>query len=457
MEEKNLVTCPSLGDITSLTKAAEAFSKSTIVPKAYRGNASNCFVAIDLAARLNYSPLMIMQNMYILHGEPSWKAQFVIAQLNRSSKYESLQYKKINLGIVTKLKYIIYKYENGESRSTKYEKEAPDFENIAYIAYAKNKQTGEIVESTPVTIEMAIKEGWYFKDGSKWQTMQDQMGYYRAACFFARLYDPESLQGMYTVEEMEDMGKHERIRDITPKKDNKNNKDQSDNSNTQNSMKKDKKDIKQNENIENIIIINTEDANIADKTINCYDIKVENIYSFISQIKDAEVKTAIAKKYRQNLSDTNMVQSIIKEIESILQNQNADIDNIADAGFNAAISSEAKSEENNLIPPEYMLKDKNGKEHNFYDYIKAVIDDNKNHSSDLPKISLNLIYSAFDKSDEEKAYTLLVIFSSHSAVKDKMLDEKTSLKSTIANALERKNIEQIKAMIKACMPLIIPR
>ena len=49
-------------------------------------------------------------------------------------------------------------------------------------------------------MEMAIKEGWYTKSGSKWQTMPRLMLQYRAASFWQRAYAPEISMGMITQE-----------------------------------------------------------------------------------------------------------------------------------------------------------------------------------------------------------------------------------------------------------------
>ena len=57
---------------------------------------------------------------------------------------------------------------------------------------------------------MAVKEGWYQKNGSKWQTMPDQMLRYRAAAFFGRIYAPEILMGIYSADEVRDFV------DVTP-------------------------------------------------------------------------------------------------------------------------------------------------------------------------------------------------------------------------------------------------
>ncbi|EJX00150.1 hypothetical protein EVA_11744, partial [gut metagenome] len=57
------------------------------------------------------------------------------------------------------------------------------------------------LRGTAVTIQMAIDEGWYTKNGSKWRTMPEQMLRYRAASFWCSTYAPELSMGMRTVEE----------------------------------------------------------------------------------------------------------------------------------------------------------------------------------------------------------------------------------------------------------------
>src|SRR5690606_41472541 len=85
--------------------------------------------------------------------------------------------------------------------------------NILRVALAVEKETGEPIESSSVSIEMAVKEGWYTKNGSKWQTMPEVMLRYRTASFFGKLYAPELLMGLQTVEEAHD------IIDATPTND----------------------------------------------------------------------------------------------------------------------------------------------------------------------------------------------------------------------------------------------
>ena len=73
------------------------------------------------------------------------------------------------------------------------------------IAYATHRATNEVCEA-PVSWRMVKAEGWLNKDGSKWKTMPEQMFRYRSATFLARLYCPEVMMGIRTVEELEDIG-----------------------------------------------------------------------------------------------------------------------------------------------------------------------------------------------------------------------------------------------------------
>ena len=60
-------------------RQAKVFASCTMVPKNYIGNVSDCLVALNMANRLKADPLMVMQNLAIIHGKPSWSAKFLIA------------------------------------------------------------------------------------------------------------------------------------------------------------------------------------------------------------------------------------------------------------------------------------------------------------------------------------------------------------------------------------------
>ena len=46
-------------------RMAQCLASSTVVPKEYQGNVGNCMIAIEMASRINTSPMMVMQNLYM--------------------------------------------------------------------------------------------------------------------------------------------------------------------------------------------------------------------------------------------------------------------------------------------------------------------------------------------------------------------------------------------------------
>lgn len=160
-----------------LYRAANLFSQSELVPAHYQQKPQNCFIAMQMAIRLDVDPLMFMQNTYVVHGKPGMEAKLAIALINSRGPFRGP---------------IQWKFE-GSGKS------------IKCTAYATHKATKEICEAT-VSWDMAEKEGWVSKSGSKWKTMPDLMFRYRSAVFLGRLYAPECLMGMSTVDELVDIG-----------------------------------------------------------------------------------------------------------------------------------------------------------------------------------------------------------------------------------------------------------
>lgn len=160
-----------------LQRVAKMFASCDLVPKEYKNNLSNCCVAISLANRIGADILMVMQNLYIIHGKPGWSAQFMISAFNLCGKFSSVRYEFFG--------------EEGK-------------DDWGCRAWAIEKETGDKMTGARVTIGLAKKEGWYSKTGSKWQTMPQQMLMYRAASWFIRAYAPEITMGLHTKDEIED-------------------------------------------------------------------------------------------------------------------------------------------------------------------------------------------------------------------------------------------------------------
>jgi len=185
MSEKNELKEVS-SDKGSIFLEAEAFehaqrvcqmlAKSPLVPTTFQGKVENCMIALEMARRIGASPLMVMQNMYIINGRPAWGSQFLIATFNASGKFSSIRYEED-------------KKEGGRTR-----------------AICKDLATGEDLRGVWVSMNTAKGEGWLAKNGSKWKTMPELMRRYRAAAFLVRQFAPEFSMGLMTQEEVVDIG-----------------------------------------------------------------------------------------------------------------------------------------------------------------------------------------------------------------------------------------------------------
>lgn len=160
------------------------FASSSLVPQNFQGKSMDCTIAVDMANRMNVSPMFVMQNLYVVKGKPQWSGQACTTLIMASKKFKNIKHR--------------YTGERGK-------------DTWGCYVEALRIEDGEIVRGTEVTIQMAKDEKWYEKDGSKWKTMPEQMLAYRASTFFARVHVPNALMGVYVDGEVEDISKADRI------------------------------------------------------------------------------------------------------------------------------------------------------------------------------------------------------------------------------------------------------
>lgn len=158
-----------------IQRVAMVFSKSDMVPKRYQNNPGNCIIALEIAARIGASALLVMQNLDVIQGKPGWSSTFLIASINSCGKFSPLRY------------------------------EENDKDGGSCRAWAYDLSDREKIHGAWVTMKMAEAEGWTTKAGSKWKTMPGLMIRYRAAAFFSRQFAPEVSMGMQTIEELIDV------------------------------------------------------------------------------------------------------------------------------------------------------------------------------------------------------------------------------------------------------------
>lgn len=181
-------------------RIAAAYANSALIPQALKGDPgkelgtteqkaaaaynktlANCVIALNMATRMNADPLMVMQNLYIVHGQPSFSSKFLIACINASGKFSPLR----------------FEFQGTEGTDS--------YGCRAYAYEATDRDHKEPLYGEWITMGMAMKEGWTSKNGSKWLTMPGQMLRYRAAAFFQRSVCPEISMGLSTAEELQDI------------------------------------------------------------------------------------------------------------------------------------------------------------------------------------------------------------------------------------------------------------
>ena len=157
-------------------RQAKSLCESDLVPKSYQGQKGlpNCLVAIEMGKRMKLSPLTVMQNLNVIHGTPTWSAQFITSQI-------------LGCGRFTNFDYLV----KGEG------------DTLEVQCVATRVEDQKLVKGTAVSMNMARLEGW--TRNSKYQSMPELMLRNRAATFFGRQYIPDLLLGVQTSEEVVDI------------------------------------------------------------------------------------------------------------------------------------------------------------------------------------------------------------------------------------------------------------
>ena len=163
-----------------LKALGDAFAGSKMIPSNYQGKPMDCIIAIDMANRMDVSPLFVMQNLYVVQGKPSWSGQACMSLIKASKDFKGA--KPVYTG-------------------------PPGSDSWGCSVHALEASTGKLVIGPTVTIKMAKEEKWLERPGSKWKTMPELMLAYRAAAFFARIYLPNALMGIHVEGEAEDISK----------------------------------------------------------------------------------------------------------------------------------------------------------------------------------------------------------------------------------------------------------
>lgn len=173
----------------SAQRKAQVLVAADTVPERYQNNMPNVLIALDFAGIVGVPVLFVMQNLDVIKKKPSWSGKFQIAAVRGCGRFTNVKFVNGTDGTV--------QFGNGAA--------AIGLPNHTCFMQAQDIETGELVIGTTVSMRMAVLEGWYGKQDSKWQTMPELMLQYRAGAFFARVHIPDILLGMQSSEELLDV------------------------------------------------------------------------------------------------------------------------------------------------------------------------------------------------------------------------------------------------------------
>lgn len=210
-EERVVAGFETMQGFELLQRQGKMLSQCSMLPANFKNNIPDCAIALEMSARMGYavSPLLILQSIVTIHGKPTFEAKFVIGLLKSRCGYRRFDYemsgKVGDAGEVRRTPRI------GRDGKPVLDKNGnPIFDNEIIrdgrtcLAYAIDRD-GNRIEGVPISMAMAKVEGWYDKNGSKWQTMPELMLRYRAATFFKNIHCPEITMGFRTSDEAIDI------------------------------------------------------------------------------------------------------------------------------------------------------------------------------------------------------------------------------------------------------------
>lgn len=157
---------------------ATIFAKSGLVPKAYAGNPSACFVAMAFGESLGMAPLQAMQSVAVVNGYPAVYGDGMLALAQASPSFEDIE---------------------------------EDFEDGVATCTVKRKGRRPVVRSFS---EADAKKAQLWGKAGPWQQYPQRMLQMRARSWALRDAFADVLRGLQSVEEMRDIPPE--VIDVTP-------------------------------------------------------------------------------------------------------------------------------------------------------------------------------------------------------------------------------------------------
>lgn len=210
-------------------RVAKAFSTSDAVPAQFRAMnlkrigsqekwvdnpaaIGNCLVAMEVARAVGMAVTAVMQNADVIEGKLRWSDKFVVGGINASRRFTPLRFDVRNMGPIK----ATYREKTGwddQLRRPVFTDKTVETDNWVSTAWAlpfgfvtpagvhtldQARKAGlPVIEGPPVSMKLAVEEGWYGKPGSKWQTeLKHKMLMMRSGRYFGDIHAPDIVMGI---------------------------------------------------------------------------------------------------------------------------------------------------------------------------------------------------------------------------------------------------------------------
>ena len=148
---------------------AAMIAKSDLAPKDFKGNAANCFIAMQMGAEVGLSPMQAIQNIAVINGRPSVWGDSMLAICQAHRDFESIN-----------------------------ENESTDEKGVCVV-----KRRGMVAQRREFSLADAKSAGLFGKAGP-WTNYRARMLKLRARAFALRDTFGDALRGLQSAEEVSD-------------------------------------------------------------------------------------------------------------------------------------------------------------------------------------------------------------------------------------------------------------
>lgn len=214
MEQSNNLSIFNHDKMHSLIEFSKLMAKGTVmVPQHLRGKEADCLAIAMQALQWNMNPFVVAQKTYTVNGVLGYEAQLINSLVSTSTAIHGrfhYEYSEDGWDKLTKSKEITKQRNGGEKYSFRVRDWTDEDEQGLWIrAGAILRGDSEITWGERIYLSSVVT-----RNSPLWSTNPKQQMAYLAVKYWARLYCPEVILGVYTHDEINDTP----IKDITPKK-----------------------------------------------------------------------------------------------------------------------------------------------------------------------------------------------------------------------------------------------